>query len=140
MPRGRDTETSDLVLVRNTTLGLSAAVAASCASAPPAPVAATPPTQAVARTTTESELRLDVGGWRVIERESGPVNYYALVSTPAPPRIRAEYRPPYRTAVLGYELDDRTREKAVRLRWKWRAVTLPDEGDECVSGKGDASP
>jgi hypothetical protein len=84
-------------------------------------------------------LRLDPKRWRVIERESGPVDYYRVVDDPKQPFIRAEYRPPLATTVLGYELDEATRKRASRVSWKWRAITLPEGGDECQEGKGDSA-
>jgi hypothetical protein len=89
--------------------------------------------------TETSELRLDVATWRVVERESGPVNYYKVVGDPARPYIRAEYRPPYKTAVLGVRIPDEDRARAKRLRWSWRAITLPKGGNECAEGKTDSA-
>lgn len=82
---------------------------------------------------------LDVGGWRVIERESGPDNYYSVVNDPKQPFIQARYRPGQKTAVLGYPLDDSARASAKKVSWKWRAVSLPKGAEECVKGKGDAA-
>ena len=112
-------------------------IAIGCASARTQTVAPPPrrPVSAPAPTPT----RLDVHDWRVLERESGQVNYYTVIDDPALPFIRAQYRPPYATAVLGYELDDATRQRARRVQWKWRAVTLPAGGDECEPGKGDSA-
>jgi hypothetical protein len=85
------------------------------------------------------ELPLPVSRWRVVKRESGPVNYYTVVQDPALPYIHAEYRPPYQTMVLGYPLPEADRSIASRLRWQWRAVTLPAGGNECAVGKGDSA-
>jgi hypothetical protein len=85
------------------------------------------------------ELRLDVATWRVVERESGPVNYYKVVGDPARPYIHAEYRPPYKTTVLGVQIPDADRSRAKRLRWSWRAIALPKGGNECADGKADSA-
>lgn len=85
------------------------------------------------------EVRLPVTGFRIIERESGPTNYYTLFGKASPPYIRGHYKPPMRTAVLGHPLAEADRPHARRLRWRWRAVTLPSGGDECVKGKGDSA-
>jgi Protein of unknown function (DUF3047) len=82
---------------------------------------------------------LDVRGFRVVKRDSGPVNYYRLVEDPAMPFLRAEYRPPLATTVLGFQLPEAERSKARRLKWSWRAVTLPKNGNECVKGAEDAA-
>lgn len=82
---------------------------------------------------------LDVRGFRVVKRDSGPVNYYRLVEDPAMPFLRAEYKPPLATTVLGFQLPEADRSKARRLKWSWRAVTLPKNGNECVKGAEDAA-
>jgi hypothetical protein len=87
----------------------------------------------------DPERRLPVKDWRIVERESGKVNYYRVSNDTKPPFIRAEYRPPFKTAVLGYQLPDADRERASKLRWSWRALKLPNGGDECVSGRGDSA-
>jgi hypothetical protein len=87
----------------------------------------------------DNEASLDVKAWRLIPRESGPVDYYKVIDDPALPFIRAEYHPPYKTTVLGFQLSDSDRQRARKLRWSWRAITLPRGGDECVSGKGDSA-
>src|SRR5690348_15448636 len=67
-----------------------------------------------------SELRLEMSSWRVIERESGPVNYYTLFSKADPPFIRSLYQPPNKTAVLGVQIPDADKSRASKLRWNWR--------------------
>jgi len=115
--------------------------AASCAApAPQAPPAAPTATATISPdASASSRVVLEPNGWRVIERESGPVNYYRVVSEGGRSFIRSEYRPPYETTVLGYELDAQTRERARQLSWSWRARTLPVGGDECTPGRGDSA-
>jgi len=86
-----------------------------------------------------SSIALDLHGFAVIERNSGPVNYYTLVTDPPSPYIHAAYRPPYKTAVLGYRIPDPLRRSIAVLRWKWRARTLPLGGNECAEGRGDSA-
>jgi hypothetical protein len=85
------------------------------------------------------EVAIDVKAWRIVERESGPDNYYSVVRDPPISFIRAHYRPPARTAVLGYEVAGDDRSRVRRARWKWRAMALPRGGNECDSGKGDSA-
>ena len=94
---------------------------------------------ATARASDLPPLRIDPKTWRVVERESGPVNYYSVVDDPLNPYVHAAYKPPYETAVLGYQLPDADRPRARGLHWTWRAVTLPNGGNECASGKGDSA-
>ena len=83
--------------------------------------------------------RLPVAAFKVVERESGPTNYYKLYRDADPPFIRAEYHPPFETTVLGVEVPDAERASARALTWRWRAMTLPKGGNECQSGKGDSA-
>ena len=85
------------------------------------------------------ETRLDVHQFQVVERESGPVSYYQIVEDPSEPFIRAMYRPPLETVVVGILVPAELRQGARRLRWKWRAMALPKGGDECAEGKGDSA-
>lgn len=77
--------------------------------------------------------------FKLVERESGPVNYYRVIDDPALPFIRAEYKPPYKTAVMGFQLPDKERGKVSKVSWLWRAQAFPKDGDECVDGKGDSA-
>jgi hypothetical protein len=88
---------------------------------------------------SKSDLRMPISDWRVVKRESGPVNYYTLHQNAEPPFIRGSYSPPLKTVVLGYQVPDSERERVRFLHWKWRAVTLPEGGNECIKGKGDSA-
>lgn len=85
------------------------------------------------------EIRLDVRTFQLIERESGPVNYYSIVEDPTGNYIHAAYKPPEKTAVLGFSIPDRRRHSIAKIEWKWRAVTLPRDGNECAAGHGDSA-
>jgi hypothetical protein len=80
---------------------------------------------------------LPVQSFRLVERVSGPVNYYKVLPGP-PALIRSRYEPGYKTAVVGYDAKA-WQERATRLRWRWRALELPRGGDECKDGKGDSA-
>jgi hypothetical protein len=85
------------------------------------------------------ERVIDPGQWRVVERDSGPDDYYVVVRDPSMPFIRSRYRPPEKTTVLGYQVPDDERSKVRAVRWKWRALTLPRGGNECADGKHDSA-
>jgi len=85
------------------------------------------------------EIPLDVHDWKVIDRESGDVNYYKVIDVPDMPYIHSAYEPPWETAVLGYEIPADARSDARRLRWTWRAMQLPKAGNECLAGHGDSA-
>jgi hypothetical protein len=105
------------------------AVVALVASVPALSLGAPPP----------GEFRLDVNKWRLAESESGPVNYYSVVNDPERPFIRGSYRKGYKKSVLAFELPDAEKDRARRLRWSWRAIKLPEQGNECTPGKGDSA-
>ncbi len=88
---------------------------------------------------TPKELHLGVKKWQILERESGPVNYYEVVADPEMPFIRAHYKPPVQTAILAYMVDDADRPRVRGLRWKWRVHNFPPGGDECIVAKGDSA-
>jgi hypothetical protein len=83
-------------------------------------------------------LPAPVEKWRLIERESGPVNYYSLMRDAERPFIRAAYEPPHKKAVFGFEVPEASRGRVKQLDWKWRAITLPLQADECNPKKGDS--
>jgi hypothetical protein len=85
------------------------------------------------------ETRVDPHDFRLIERESGPVNYYSVMSEREHTFVRSHYTPPLKTAVLGWKTPEQERQAASRLRWSWRAQVLPIGGDECADGKGDSA-
>lgn len=76
--------------------------------------------------------------WRVVSEKSGPVNYYSTASENGVTFVRSRYLPGYKTAVLGWRTPESHR-AAKKLRWSWRAVTLPRGGDECASGREDSA-
>jgi hypothetical protein len=96
-------------------------------------------TASAANSSGQSGHRFPVVAFRVVERESGPTNYYRLFKDADPPFIRAEYRPPFETTVLAVQVADADRAAARVLSWRWRAVTLPRGGNECQAGKGDSA-
>ena len=87
----------------------------------------------------QGALRLPLADFRVVPRESGPTNYYRLFKNADPPFIRAEYHPPFETTVLGVQVPEADRASVRSLSWRWRAVKLPNGGNECQSGKGDSA-
>ena len=87
---------------------------------------------------TAHSVTVDVAQWHVIDRDSGPDNYYSVVRDPGMPFIRGRYKPPERTTVLGFQVPDEAHRARV-VRWKWRAMTLPRGGNECDGAKADSA-
>jgi hypothetical protein len=84
-------------------------------------------------------ISIPANGFRLIESESGSANYYQVVNDPSFAFVRAEYKPPYETAVVGFRLPEAERPHAGKLTWSWRARRLPRDGNECAPGKGDSA-
>jgi hypothetical protein len=85
------------------------------------------------------EVAVDPGQWRTIERDSGPDMYYTVVRGASGPFLRAHYRPPMKTTVLGWQLPESARAGARALRWRWRAEAFPAGGNECDGSKADSA-
>ena len=82
---------------------------------------------------------LEPGRFTVLERESGPHNYYRTVDAPPPAFIRGVYRPGLATVILFAQVPDELRRGARRLRWRWRALVLPRQGNECQGDRADSA-
>ena len=82
---------------------------------------------------------LDVRAFQVLERDSGPENYYRVIDPGAALFIRGVYSPPLHTVTLFAPLPDRFRNGVRRIRWRWRAIELPQGGNECAADHGDSA-
>jgi hypothetical protein len=91
------------------------------------------------RATAAPGIVVDARAWRLVESESGPVNYYRVTTEGGSTFLRSRYVTPLKTAVMGWQVPDAERSKARRVSWSWRARVLPTGGDECKDGKGDSA-
>lgn len=87
----------------------------------------------------QTSLKIEPAAWRVVESESGPVNYYSILNEDGVSFIRSQYRPPLKTVVLGWQTPAAARSRASKLKWTWRARTLPAGANECERGRGDSA-
>ena len=85
------------------------------------------------------EISINVSKLKVFKRNSGPVNYYKVINDPAGAYIHSSYKWPLKTAVLYYSIPGKLRGAVSKIRWKWRAITPPKGGDECVPGRTDSA-
>jgi DUF3047 family protein len=85
------------------------------------------------------DISIDARAWRLVERQSGPDNYYSVINDAGQRFVRSRYVPPMKTALLGWETPDEQRHGLRKLRWSWRARALPTAADECTPGKGDSA-
>lgn len=86
----------------------------------------------------DQDLVIDPGAWKIIKGESGPTDYYSVRSEDGRRFVHAQYAPPMKTAVLGYQIPEADRHPK-KLRWTWRVETLPKGGDECASKREDSA-
>jgi hypothetical protein len=82
---------------------------------------------------------IDVRGFQVLQRDSGPTSYYWLIDDPRGPFIRGIYKPPLETVTLFADVGDGLRNGVDRIRFRWRAWVLPMNANECQPGRGDAA-
>jgi hypothetical protein len=82
---------------------------------------------------------VDVHRLAVLERDSGPTNYYRVIEESGGDLIRGEYRPGLESVTLFADVGDGLRKGVERIRFRWRAWVLPVGGNECVDGRGDSA-
>ena len=87
----------------------------------------------------DTPIVLDASTWQLVESQSGPTNYYSTGSEGGVSFLHSKYQPPMKTAVMGWKTPEADRARAKKVTWSWRAITLPNGGDECASGKGDSA-
>lgn len=86
-----------------------------------------------------SRLNLAPEAFRIVPSESGPVNYFQRLSSASGEFIRASYQASLKTAVLGYEIPDEFRRGITTMSWRWRALVLPKNANECIKGLSDSA-
>jgi hypothetical protein len=84
-------------------------------------------------------FRIDVRDFQVLKRDSGPRNYYRVLTQPPDTFIRGVYSPPLQTVTLFAQVPDELHSGARLFRFRWRAHVLPRGGNECADGLGDAA-
>jgi hypothetical protein len=86
-------------------------------------------------------ISLDVRAFRPAEGpKSGPAVYYEVIQEDtAPPMLRGSYRPGLDTVSMGVEIPEGLKQRARKLRWRWRPRAFPSRGDECQPGRGDSA-
>jgi len=82
---------------------------------------------------------IDVREFKVLQRDSGPRNYYRVVAEPPLLLIRGVYSPPLQTVTLFAPLPDELRRGVRLMRFRWRALVLPRGGNECIEGHADSA-
>lgn len=83
---------------------------------------------------------IDVHSFKVLERDSGPRNYYRTMSEATEQDfIRGVYNPSLKTVTLFAPVPDELHHGVRSIRFRWRALVLPRGGNECKPGRGDGA-
>jgi hypothetical protein len=90
----------------------------------------------VAAPSPAHEYRFDLHKLRRYESGTG-WGYYQLMDGGR--FLRGTYKPGTDTVSLGLETPEPLRSKAKRLRWRWRVLALPENGNECKRGVQDSA-
>jgi hypothetical protein len=85
------------------------------------------------------EQELDLRQVRKLPDESHSYDYYTLARDSHGVFIHAEYEPDNLAIRRGFEVPAEHSREHHRLRWRWRALVLPEGGDECESSKRDSA-
>jgi Protein of unknown function (DUF3047) len=82
---------------------------------------------------------VDLKSFQVLKQDSGPRNYYRIITDAQQTFIRGVYSPPLQTVTLFTQAPDELRRGARFLSWRWRALVLPRQGNECIENRGDGA-
>jgi hypothetical protein len=75
--------------------------------------------------------------FKVFTQDSGPVNYYEVVSEGDTKMIRGVYTPPLGNVVLYAETPDKAWHTVKQVSWRWRVHALPKDANDCGPGFSD---
>jgi Protein of unknown function (DUF3047) len=84
------------------------------------------------------QVSIPVKSFKVLEQDSGPVNYYTVGSEGDTSFIHAAYKPPLATVVLAAVVPEEARKLVSRVSWRWRVHSLPKDSNDCGPGFSDS--
>lgn len=89
----------------------------------------------------EPRLILDVRQFRPVEgpTDGASVYYKSGTGESGEPFLGGAYRTGMETVTMGIEVPGAWKQRARRIRWRWRVNAFPVGGDECTPGKGDSA-
>ena len=92
----------------------------------------------VATSSTDGhQVGISAHAFKVLEQDSGPVNYYSVVTEGDVVMIHSAYKPGLATVVLAAVVPEEAR-KASRISWRWRVHSLPKDSNDCGPGFADS--
>jgi hypothetical protein len=83
-------------------------------------------------------LAIPVSSFKVLEQDSGPVNYYTVLTERGQSVLHASYKPPTATVVMATVVPEEVRQKVSRVSWRWRVHSLPKDSNDCGPGFSDS--
>jgi Protein of unknown function (DUF3047) len=84
-------------------------------------------------------VTIALNSFTVFKEDSGPVNYYSVLTEGETRMIRAVYTPGLKTVVLDAVVPEEARQKVKRVSWRWRVHTLPKDANDCGPGFPDSA-
>jgi hypothetical protein len=84
------------------------------------------------------QLTIPVSSLKVLEQDSGPVNYYTVLSEGGQSVLHASYKPPLATVVMAAVVPEEARQQVSRVSWRWRVHSLPKDSNDCGPGFADS--
>jgi hypothetical protein len=102
--------------------------------------AGAPSSAAVASPGDRRAFPINLHDFKVLERDSGPRNYYRTMSEADQQEfIRGVYNPALKTVTLFAPLPDELHRGVRSVHFRWRALVLPRGGNECKPDRGDGA-
>jgi hypothetical protein len=83
-------------------------------------------------------LFIPARSFKVLEQDSGPVNYYSVASENGTDFIHSLYKPPLATVVFASVVPEEARKTVSRVNWRWRVHSLPKDSNDCGPGFSDS--
>ena len=85
------------------------------------------------------QLTLSPHSFKVLEQDSGPVNYYSVLTEGGTEFIHSAYKPPLATVVYAVVVPEEARTTVSRVSWRWRVHSLPKDSNDCGPGFSDSA-
>jgi hypothetical protein len=85
------------------------------------------------------QVSISPKSFKVLEQDSGPVNYYTVATEGDTTFIHAAYKPPLATVVFAAVVPEEARKLVSRVSWRWRAHSLPRDSNDCGPGFTDSA-
>jgi hypothetical protein len=86
----------------------------------------------------EHQVSISPRSFKVLEQDSGPVNYYSVQTEGDTVFLHAAYKPGLATVVLAAVVPEEARKGVSRVSWRWRVHSLPKDSNDCGPGFSDS--